>query len=78
MDFLNRQRYRLLSEAVPAQVALSFRFEQGIGLEPSCDSAVIYIEQAARLASEYVDRTFGLDTIEKEKLNLLGPYMLNE
>jgi hypothetical protein len=78
IDYLGRLRYRLLQEAVPAQVALSFRFEHGISLEPGCENSVIYLEQAARLTSEYVDRSFGLDTVEKEKLNLLGPYMLNE
>lgn len=34
------------------------------------------MEQPARLATEFVDRTHGLDTIEKEPLNLLGPSYL--
>jgi len=63
---------------VPAQLALGFRFEHGISVDSNCETSVVFLEQPARLTTEYVDRTFGLDTIEREKLNLLGPYILSE
>lgn len=47
---------------------MSFRFDKGISLDENCETSAIYIEQAARLTTEYVDRVYGLDTIEKEKL----------
>jgi hypothetical protein len=58
-------------------MALGFRFEHGITVNQKCETAAVYLEQPARQATEYVERTYGLDTIEKEKLNLLGPYYLS-
>ena len=63
---------------MPAQLALGFRFEHGITVDQNCDTAAVFLEQPARLTTEYVDRTYGLDTIEREKLNLLGPYILSD
>lgn len=55
-------------------MALAFRYQYGIGLAANCESSTVYLEQPARLATEYVDRTFGLDTVEKDKLKLLGSH----
>lgn len=63
---------------MPAQLAMAFRFDNGILVDKNCETSVVYMEQAARLATEYVDRMYGLDTLEKEKLTLLGPYVLND
>jgi TPR repeat protein len=57
-------------------MALAFRFEYGVGISANCESAVVYLEQPARLATQYVERTYGLDTIEKDKLKLIGPDVL--
>ena len=58
-------------------MALGFRFENGITVNQKCETAAVYLEQPARQATEYVERTYGLDTIERDKLNLLGPYYLS-
>ena len=76
LSYLRQVRHHHLSNAVPAQLALAFRFEHGISVPQNCDSSLAYMEQPARLATEFVDRTHGLDTIEKEPLNLLGPSYL--
>lgn len=36
----------------------------------------MYYEAAGRMTIEYVERTLGLDTVDKQKLNLLGPTVL--
>lgn len=36
------------------------------------------MEQPARLQTHFVEKTFGLYSFEKEKLNLLGPFVLPE
>ncbi len=43
----------------------------------NCETSAAFVEPAARLAAEYIDRTYGLDTIEQDKLNLLGPYTIS-
>ena len=78
MEHLKKLRHRNLQQSMPAQLALGFRFEHGITVPENCQSSAVYLEQPARLTTEYVDRTYGLDTIEREKLNLLGPYVLSE
>jgi hypothetical protein len=37
-----------------------------------------YIDMPARLTVEYVERTFGLQSVELNKLNLLGPFVISE
>lgn len=78
LDYLEMRRQNQLIKSVPAQLTLAFRFEHGIGLEKACETAVAYYEQPARATTEYVKRTFALDSIEREKLNLLGPFVVSE
>lgn len=59
-------------------MALGFRFENGITVSENCETSVAYIEQPARLSVDYVSRTHGLDTLEKLKLNLIGPFVIPE
>jgi hypothetical protein len=67
-----------LKYSLPAQLALGFRFEHGITVGENCETSVAYLEQPARLSVEYVSRTHGLDTLERNKLNLIGPFILPE
>jgi len=59
-------------------MALGFRFENGIGVTEDCSASVLYYEGPARATIEYIERTFGMDTIEKNKLNLMGPYSIDK
>jgi TPR repeat protein len=75
---LKDKRNKQLQDSVAAQLALGFRFENGITVSENCETSVAYIEQPARLSIDYVSRTHGLDTLEKLKLNLIGPFVIPE
>ena len=76
--YLQSRRHEQVKKSTPAQLALAFRFEHGIKVEANCESAVAYMEQSARLTTEFVEKTYGLYTVERDKLNLLGPFVLSE
>ena len=59
-------------------MALGFRFEHGISVTEDCSASVLYYEQPARATIEYIEKTYGMDTIEKTKLNLMGPYSIDK
>lgn len=43
----------------------------------TCESQFAYYEMAARVATDYSDRVYGLDTVVMEKLELMGPFALD-
>jgi ABC-type Na+ transport system ATPase subunit NatA len=59
-------------------MALGFRFENGIGVTEDCSASVLYYELPARQTIDYIERTYGMDSIEKNKLNLMGPYSIDK
>ncbi len=75
-DYLKRRRYEQLLQSSNAQANLGTRFQHGIYVEEDCNTSFNYFEAAGRITVEYVERTLGLDTMEKQKLNLLGPQVL--
>lgn len=78
LQTLKEKRNKNLKDSVSAQLALGFRFEHGITVAENCETSVAYIEQPARLSVDYVSRTHGLDTLERLKLNLIGPFVIPE
>ena len=78
LAYMRARNDQLRRQQVPAQMALGFRFEHGLGVHEDCNAAVLYYEQPARATVEYIERTFGMDSIEKTKLNLMGPYSIDK
>ena len=50
----------------------------GISVEQECAVSFNYLESAGRMTVEYIERTLGLDSLDNQKLNLLGPYVLEQ
>jgi len=45
-------------------------------VDENCITSFNYYEAASRMTVEYVDRTLSLDSLEKQKLKLMGPHVL--
>jgi len=63
---------------VLAQSSLGIRFQNGFHVDEDCNSSFLYYEAAGRMSIEYILRTYALDTSEREKLTLMGPYALEK
>lgn len=54
---------------------LGYRYLHGLGVEEKCKSSVLYYEEAALEAIQYVEDSYGLDVVEFKKLSI-GPHVL--
>lgn len=54
---------------------LGYRYLHGMGVEEKCRASVMYYEEAALEAIQYVEESFGLDVVEFKKLSI-GPHVL--
>ena len=58
-----------------SKVILGFKYLNGMDVDTNCHTTVSYLADAALDVVEYVERTLGLDIVERKKLNL-GIYEL--
>jgi hypothetical protein len=45
-------------------------------VEEDCNASFSFLEAAGRMTVEYIERTIGLDSVDKQKLNLMGSTVL--
>ena len=56
---------------------LGYKYLHGLGVEEKCKTSVLYYEEAALEAIKYVEESYGLDVVERKKLNI-GPHFLHD
>lgn len=54
---------------------LGFKYQHGLGVKQKCRTSALYYEEAALESIKYVERSHGLDVIERKKLSI-GPHVL--
>lgn len=59
-------------------MSLGNRYQYGISMGEDCEASTIYYEAAARQTMTFIERTHGLLGPERRKLNLMGPYAIEE
>ena len=78
LEYLEEQDREMQRQAAPAQMSLGNRYQFGITLDEDCDSSTLYYEAAARQTIQFIERTHGLLGPERRKLNLMGPFAIEE
>jgi TPR repeat protein len=59
-----------------SQMILGYKYLHGLGVTEKCKASALYYEEAALEAIRYVEESYGLDVVERKKLNLGGPHVM--
>ncbi len=54
---------------------LGFKYQNGINVNQKCKTSALYYEEAALESIRYVEKSHGLDIVERKKLSI-GPHVL--
>jgi len=54
---------------------LGFKYNYGLGVKEKCKASAMYYEEAALESIRYVEKSHGLDVVERKKLSI-GPHVL--
>ena len=78
LQHLEDQNEEQSKQAAPTQMSLGNRYQYGMSLDEDCESSTLYYEAAARQTIEFVEKTRALVGPERAKLNLMGPFALED